>query len=69
MPQLDQIFYLAACSTPCNYDSYLLNYEEVYVPLSLALHLLAATIWVGGMFFAYQILRPVDGEMLEPPIR
>ncbi len=37
--------------------------------LSLALHLLAATNWVGGMFFAYQILRPVDGEMLEPPIR
>ncbi len=35
--------------------------------LSLALHLLAATIWVGGMFFAYQILRPVAGEMLEPP--
>lgn len=37
--------------------------------LALALHLLAATIWVGGMFFAYQILRPVVGEMLEPPVR
>ena len=37
--------------------------------LAFALHLLAATIWVGGMFFAYQILRPVAGEMLEPPIR
>ena len=30
--------------------------------LSLALHLLAATIWVGGMFFVYQILRPVRGK-------
>jgi len=37
--------------------------------LALALHLLAVTIWVGGMFFAYQILRPVVGEMLELPIR
>ena len=37
--------------------------------LALALHLLAATLWVGGMFFAYQILRPVAGEMLEPSVR
>ena len=37
--------------------------------LALALHLLAATIWVGGMFFAYQILRPVAGETLDPPVR
>ena len=39
------------------------------MPLAFALHLLAATVWVGGMFFAYQILRPIAGEMLEPPIR
>lgn len=37
--------------------------------LALALHLLAATVWVGGMFFAYQILRPVAGETLDPPVR
>jgi uncharacterized membrane protein len=28
---------------------------------ALALHILAATIWVGGMFFAYMCLRPVLG--------
>lgn len=31
----------------------------------MALHSLAAVIWVGGMFFAYQILRPVAAELLE----
>jgi uncharacterized membrane protein len=36
--------------------------------LLLALHVLAATLWVGGMFFAYMILRPSAGP-LEPPIR
>lgn len=29
--------------------------------LSLALHILSAVIWVGGMFFAYMFLRPVLG--------
>ena len=33
------------------------------------LHLLAATLWVGGMFFAYMALRPVAASLLEPPIR
>lgn len=33
-----------------------------------ALHVLAAVIWVGGMFFAYVVLRPVAGGM-EPPAR
>ena len=36
--------------------------------LSIALHTLAATIWVGGMFFAYLALRPAVGA-LEPPQR
>lgn len=36
--------------------------------LTLALHALAAVIWVGGMFFAYVVLRPVAGAM-EPPDR
>jgi uncharacterized membrane protein len=31
----------------------------------LALHIVAATIWVGGMFFAYTVLRPSMGA-LEP---
>jgi uncharacterized membrane protein len=36
--------------------------------LALAFHILAATIWVGGMFFAYMILRPA-ALGLEPPQR
>ena len=32
------------------------------------LHALAAIVWVGGMFFAYQVLRPSAGP-LDPPIR
>ena len=32
-------------------------------------HLLAALIWVGGMFFAYVVLRPAAVEILEPPQR
>jgi len=37
--------------------------------ISLALHLLSAVIWVGGMFFAYMFLRPVAAAQLEPPVR
>ncbi len=37
--------------------------------LAITLHLLAATIWVGGMFFAWMILRPVAVDLLEPPQR
>jgi uncharacterized membrane protein len=36
---------------------------------ALMLHLLAAVIWVGGMFFAYMALRPVAASVLEPPLR
>lgn len=36
---------------------------------AIVLHLLSAVIWVGGMFFAHQILRPVAAELLEPPLR
>jgi uncharacterized membrane protein len=35
----------------------------------LALHLLSAVTWVGGMFFAYMVLRPVAANQLEPPVR
>jgi len=34
----------------------------------LALHALAAVLWVGGMFFAYAILRPSLGPV-EAPVR
>jgi uncharacterized membrane protein len=34
----------------------------------LALHLLAAAFWVGGMAFAYLVLRPAAGP-LDPPAR
>jgi uncharacterized membrane protein len=36
---------------------------------AIALHLLSSVIWVGGMFFAYVVLRPVAGSLLEAPIR
>jgi uncharacterized membrane protein len=36
---------------------------------AIVLHLLAAVAWVGGMFFAHQMLRPVAAELLEPPLR
>jgi len=36
---------------------------------ALALHLLAAVVWVGGMFFAYLCLRPVAAAQLQPGAR
>ena len=36
---------------------------------ALMLHVLSATVWVGGMFFAYMVLRPVAAGLLEPPQR
>lgn len=39
------------------------------LPIALALHALAAVVWVGGMAFAYGVLRPVAGEVLEAPAR
>jgi uncharacterized membrane protein len=38
------------------------------MPLLIALHILAAAVWVGGMFFAYMVLRPSAGP-LESPAR
>ena len=38
------------------------------MPLLIALHILAAVVWVGGIFFAYMVLRPSAGP-LEPPAR
>lgn len=33
------------------------------------IHLVAVIIWVGGMFFAYVVLRPAAVEVLQPPER
>lgn len=33
------------------------------------LHVLAALVWVGGMFFAWMVLRPAVGAALEGPLR
>ncbi|HTT37344.1 MAG TPA: CopD family protein [Burkholderiales bacterium] len=33
------------------------------------LHVLAVVVWVGGMFFAYVVLRPTAATLLEPPQR
>lgn len=35
----------------------------------IMLHVLGIVIWVGGMFFAHQLLRPVAADLLEPPVR
>lgn len=37
--------------------------------LAIVLHLLAVIVWVGGMFFAHQVLRPVAAAQFEPPQR
>ena len=39
------------------------------ISLYLVLHIISAVIWVGGMFFAHQCLRPVAAQLLEPPAR
>jgi uncharacterized membrane protein len=40
----------------------------VIASVSLILHTLSAVVWVGGMFFAHQILRPA-AAVLEPDLR
>ncbi|MCB1722618.1 MAG: CopD family protein [Chromatiaceae bacterium] len=37
--------------------------------VAVLLHVLAVVIWVGGMFFAYMVLRPVAASQLEAPVR
>ena len=36
---------------------------------AVLLHVVAVVIWVGGMFFAYMVLRPIAASQLEPPLR
>ncbi|MGQ0659116.1 MAG: CopD family protein [Chromatiales bacterium] len=37
--------------------------------IALILHVLAAVVWIGGMFFAYVCLRPVAASLLDAPQR
>jgi len=37
--------------------------------IALFLHLISNVVWIGGMFLAYVVLRPVAGAVLEPPQR
>ena len=39
---------------------------DIFPTIAVALHALGATIWVGGMFFAYQVLRPALGGFEGP---
>jgi len=38
------------------------------LPWLLGFHILAAVLWVGGMFFAHQMVRP-SVAVLDPPVR
>ncbi len=40
-----------------------------FSPFMLGLHALFAVVWVGGMFFAYQVLRPSVPAIEPPPER
>lgn len=46
-----------------------MDLHAYYLPAAAAAHLLAAVIWVGGMFFAYTSLRPAAAKLLEVPQR
>lgn len=35
------------------------------LPIAITAHLLSAIVWVGGMFFAYFIVRPTAGSVLD----
>lgn len=37
--------------------------------ITLMLHIMGVVIWVGGMFFAHQCLRPIAAQQLSPPDR
>lgn len=46
-----------------------MDLQPYYLPAAIAGHILAAVIWVGGMFFAYTALRPAAAKLLEAPQR
>ena len=41
----------------------------IAMALPLALHLLAAVVWVGGMFYAYLAMRPAVVQVIDPARR
>lgn len=41
----------------------------MFMSIAIAVHLLAIIVWVGGMFFAHQVLRPAAVYALDPPTR
>ena len=41
----------------------------MFYNLLTLLHVLASVVWIGGMFFAHQCLRPAAIATLEPPLR
>lgn len=41
----------------------------IFSAVALVLHVLSVVIWLGGMIFAHQMLRPVVASVLEPPQR
>jgi uncharacterized membrane protein len=43
--------------------------DKIMMSIALLLHVLSVVIWVGGMFFAYMVLRPVAASQLEAPQR
>ncbi len=46
-----------------------MDLQSLYFPTAMAGHLIAAVVWVGGMFFAYMCLRPAAAKLLEAPQR
>lgn len=40
--------------------------KTIMMPLIQALHGIAATAWIGGIFFAFMALRPAANKILEP---
>jgi len=46
-----------------------IKFAGVLMSFAITLHVLAAVIWVGGMFFAYMALRPAAATLLDPPLR
>ena len=39
------------------------------LPIAITAHALSAIVWVGGMFFAYFVVRPAAGTFLDAPNR
>jgi len=42
---------------------------DFLIPLAVIAHVISVVLWVGGMFFAYVVLRPSLGVLEPPPLR